>query len=159
MEFVVHGQPAPQGSKKHVGNGVMVEMSKRLKPWRKAVSDAAAEAMAAAGRTAPLDGQIVAEMVFTLRSKPTSRPTWWPAGVPWSRRAWWLPASTPDLSKLLRSTEDALTGVAWADDARVVAYRRAAKVYALDPREPDALPEPGAVIRVWEIPAATEEIP
>lgn len=153
------GQPAPQGSKKHVGKGVMVEMSKRLKPWRRAVAEYAAVAMAAAGHPAPLDGQIVAEMVFTVRARPTGRPTWWPAGLPWSRRAWWLPASAPDLSKLIRATEDALTGVVWRDDARVVAYRCAAKVYIGQPGEPDALPEPGAVIRVWEIPAATEEMP
>ncbi|MFF4989661.1 RusA family crossover junction endodeoxyribonuclease [Streptosporangium saharense] len=156
LEIVALGQPAPQGSKRHVGGGVMVEMSKRLKPWRKAVAEYAAVAMAA--RSTLLDGQIIAEMVFTVRSKPTGRPTWWPAGLPWSRHTWWLPASAPDLSKLIRATEDALTGVVWRDDARVVAYRRAAKVYVGQPGEPDALPEPGAVIRVWAIPAAAEEI-
>lgn len=31
--FHVIGLPAPQGSKKHVGHGVMVESSKKVKPW------------------------------------------------------------------------------------------------------------------------------
>ena len=29
--------PAPQGSKRHVGNGRMVESSAKVKPWREAV--------------------------------------------------------------------------------------------------------------------------
>jgi len=37
----VVGIPAPQGSKRHVGNGVMVESSKRVKPWRQDVREAA----------------------------------------------------------------------------------------------------------------------
>ena len=38
MEYIIHVkgmESAPQGSKKHVGNGIMVETSKRLKSWRK----------------------------------------------------------------------------------------------------------------------------
>lgn len=31
--FSVLGLPAPQGSKTHVGEGRMVESSKRVKPW------------------------------------------------------------------------------------------------------------------------------
>lgn len=42
--IIVHGIPAPQGSKRHLGNGVMVEMSKKVKPWREAVKWAAIEA-------------------------------------------------------------------------------------------------------------------
>lgn len=57
------------------------------------------------------------------------------------------PAGTPDLSKLCRATEDALTdaGVVWADDAQVVEYTRLAKVYAGQPGE---LAVPGAVIMI-----------
>ena len=40
----VHGLPAPQGSKRHVGHGVMVESSKKVKPWREAVKWVALEA-------------------------------------------------------------------------------------------------------------------
>ena len=37
----VIGIPAPQGSKRHVGNGIMIENSKRVKPWRQNVKEAA----------------------------------------------------------------------------------------------------------------------
>lgn len=171
LAFTVYGVPAPQGSKnarpvyrgrgtarRFTGRVALVESSAKVRPWRERVAEAAAEAMRAAGRVELLDGQIAVSMVFTLRTKPTSRPDWWPSGMAWSRRVWWWPASMPDLSKLARSTEDAMTGVVWRDDARVVRYRDLAKTYAGDPREPDSLSEPGAVIRVWALPAATEEI-
>ncbi len=52
-----------------------------------------------------------------------------------------MPIVNPDASKLLRSTEDALTGVLWVDDNRIVtAYK--AKRYG---------PEAGARIIVWRI--------
>jgi crossover junction endodeoxyribonuclease RusA len=41
LVFFVPGIPAAQGSKRHVGGGVMIESSKRLRPWRSAVIDAA----------------------------------------------------------------------------------------------------------------------
>ena len=40
MEYIISVkgmESAPQGSKKHVGNGIMVETSKRLKAWRNQV--------------------------------------------------------------------------------------------------------------------------
>ena len=48
MIIIVRGDPAPQGSKKFVGmaggRGLMVESSKRVKPWRQDVVAAAREA-------------------------------------------------------------------------------------------------------------------
>lgn len=41
VEFTVLGVPAPQGSKRHVGRGVLVESSKALGPWRVARREAA----------------------------------------------------------------------------------------------------------------------
>ena len=65
----------------------------------------------------------------------------------------WRPASAPDLSKLLRSTEDALTQAgAWKDDARVVEYKALTKHFVGDPA-PDVLPHAtGAVIHIWRLP-------
>ena len=34
LEFRVYGVPAPQGSKRYVGRGIMVESSKKVRPWR-----------------------------------------------------------------------------------------------------------------------------
>ena len=137
--ITVIGSPAPQGSKKFVGvtkagRGLMVESSKKVKPWRQDVKDAAVAVMAGA---APLDGPLMALMTFTLPK---------PASAPKTRRTW--PCRKPDASKLARSTEDALTDAGvWVDDARVVALV-AVKVYPGEGE--DALHVPGAVIRVFQ---------
>ena len=149
IEITVHGTPAPQGSKKFVGHnragrGVLVESSKKVKPWRAAVAAAAALIRPAA----PLDGPLVADMVFTMPRPKGHYGTGRNAGALKPRYVDAMPDRTPDLSKLVRSTEDALTDAGvWADDARVVEYGRLAKVYA-DAADPDALAVPGAVIRV-----------
>jgi crossover junction endodeoxyribonuclease RusA len=129
MEIIVYGAPAPQGSKRHVGRGILVESSKRCKPWREAVHWAAVESKAR------VQGPVEVVMVFTL-PKPQSAPK--------RRRTW--PDRRPDLDKLQRSTLDALVSAgAIEDDGRVVAIR-AAKVF---PGEwPEALDAPGARIRV-----------
>lgn len=147
LTITVYGLPAPQGSKRHLGRGVLVESSKKVKPWREAVKAAALAVLLPAG-LAPLDGPLVADMVFTF-TRPRSH-------YRTGRNAHLLrdtapaaPTSPPDLSKLARSTEDALTDAgAYVDDARIVAYRRLAKVYAGTPGDPDALHIPGAVIRI-----------
>lgn len=135
LSMVVYGRPAPQGSKRHVGNGRMVESSKHVKPWREDVRAAALGAIVEHAGF-PLDGPLVLRMVFTV-SKPKCAPK--------TRRTW--PATMPDLSKLARSTEDALTSAGvWRDDARIVEYERLAKVYPGE--DPDALDRPGALIVV-----------
>ena len=149
IQITVHGQPAPQGSKKFVGHnragrGVLIESSKKVKPWRSAVVAAAVPLRPAA----PLDGPLVADMVFTMPRPRSHYGTGRNAGQLKERYVSAVPDRTPDLSKLVRSTEDALTDAGvWADDARVVAYGRLIKLYAGD-SDPDALDVPGAVIRV-----------
>ena len=108
LRFTVIGDPAPQGSKRHVGHGVMVESSKKVKPWRQSVE---AAAVAAKNGASALDGPLVLSIVFWL-PKPTSL----------SKKKLALgPCRKPDLSKLIRSTEDALvTAGAIVDDARIV---------------------------------------
>lgn len=135
LEIIVYGQPGPQGSKKFVGltkqgRGLLVESSKVVKPWRQAVV-AAARAVHCGGIAGPLE----VEMVFTLR-KPKSAP----------KRRRTYPDRKPDLSKLIRSTEDALTDAgAWEDDARVVSCK-AMKVFPGE--HEDALDVPGVRIRI-----------
>lgn len=152
VELVVHGRPAPQGSKKGFatksGRVAMVEMSKHVKPWRSDVRDAAIAYLSRTDRTRfPLAGPLSVDMVFSIARAKGHYGTGRNAGV-LKASAPRFPASMPDLSKLLRSTEDALTSAGlWADDALVVDYGRLAKVYVASP-DPDALPSPGAVIRV-----------
>lgn len=144
ISIVVYGEPAPQGSKRHVGRGVMVESSTKVKPWRQDVVAAAQEAIFSCEMTndvlwEPLDGPLAVRMVFSMR-KPQSAP---------KRRQTW-PDRIPDLSKLIRSTEDALTtaGV-WRDDARVVDYDRAAKVFVGE--DPEALMSTGCRIEIRQV--------
>ncbi|WP_026923311.1 RusA family crossover junction endodeoxyribonuclease [Glycomyces arizonensis] len=153
VAFVAYGLPGPQGSKSPKGrrrNGsvILVESSRKVKPWRAAVVAAAADHLPAV----PLDGPLIADMVFTMPRPRSHYGTGRNEGVLKARYASARPYRVPDLSKLCRATEDALTtaGV-WADDARVVAYGRLEKVYVLDPADPDALAAPGAVIRVREV--------
>lgn len=163
FELTVYGKPAPQGSKSPKGKGRMVESSEYVPPWREAVKAAAIAAMKArsiatyggVGQVSllRLDGPLVADMVFTMGYKPNSKPTWWPAGERWSKTLWWRPASAPDLSKLIRGTEDALQDAgAIRDDARIVGYGRLDKVFVDQPGDPDALQAAGAVIRLWKLP-------
>lgn len=136
---VLGHRPAPQGSKRHVGRGRLIEQSTRVKPWR-AIVDAAARA---AVTGPPLDGPLSVEIAFTVRK---------PASAPKTRITWPTTRDSGDLDKLLRSTFDALTTAgAIADDSRIVEVT-ARKMH---PGEGlDALDEPGAVIRVWQMPGA-----
>ncbi|MGC4886750.1 RusA family crossover junction endodeoxyribonuclease [Micromonospora sp. DT227] len=154
LRVVVYGIPGPQGSKTPKGRNpktgriVMVESSKKVKPWRALVDAAARDAIHRMPREQrmafPLDGPLVGRMVFTM-AKPTSAPK--------GRQIW--PTTYPDASKLLRSTEDALkTAGALADDARLVDFDRLAKVFPGE--DPEALDRPGVRLSVRRlVPAAT----
>jgi Holliday junction resolvase RusA-like endonuclease len=143
IAITVHGTPAPQGSKRHVGRGVMVESSKHVRPWRDAVR---AEAVAARDGAPSLDGPLLVDMVFTF-ARPRGHYRTGRNAHLLGTRAPRFPAGPPDLSKLARATEDALTDAGiWVDDSRVVEYGRLAKVYAGE--DPDALDSPGALIRI-----------
>lgn len=139
MQIIVYGDPAPQGSKRairnqHTGRLHTVENSPKLVPWRQDVKFAAEAVLAELGRPPALMGAVAVRMVFSFnRPKSVSR----------AKRP--FPSAVPDLSKLCRSTEDAITasGV-WGDDALVVEYTRLAKVYCGE--DPDALDRPGVFI-------------
>lgn len=141
IELIVYGMPAPQGSKKFVGvtktgRGLLVESSKKVKPWRQDVLAAAIRVREQFAAQCPLDGPLLVSMVFTLPK---------PASAPKKRRTW--PDKKPDVSKLARSTEDAISDAGlWVDDARVVGYTRLAKVFPGE--DPEALASPGVRVTV-----------
>jgi crossover junction endodeoxyribonuclease RusA len=123
----VVGVPAPQGSKRHVGRGILIESSKHIKPWREAVKWAALEAMCAMRATFPLEGPIALEILFSL---PRGRTV---------KRA--LPCAKPDADKLARSTLDALVDAGvMADDAQITDLIVRKRYAGSEP--------PGAAIRV-----------
>lgn len=110
----------------------MVESSKKVAPWREDVANAA---MLARGGAPALDGPLVLGITF-----------WLPRPVSLTRaKAAMGPCRQPDLSKLVRSTEDALTtSGAIADDARIVRFERIEKRFV------EVGGELGAEIRIEE---------
>lgn len=114
----VVGTPGPQGSKRHVGKGIMVESSAKVKPWRQDVRAAVLEATELATWQQPAGAVAVAVTFYlprpkghygTGRNADTLRPS-----------APELPAVKPDVDKLVRSTLDAITeSGAIRDDAQV----------------------------------------
>jgi len=128
LTFDVLGRPAPQGSKKSIGNNRFIESSKYLPAWRSAVKIAAQSAVNVHGWER-LSGPCELEVMFYLeRPKTVSTAKRPQATVP------------PDLDKLIRGVGDSLTGVAYDDDSQVIRML-AWKMYA-DTREP------GCFIRV-----------
>lgn len=139
MRIEVRGLPAPQGSKRHVGHGRMVESSKAVGPWREAVR---AETQHTMDGRASLTGPLQVIIDFHLprpKSHMAARGGLRPSAPPW-------PAGKPDLDKLARAALDGLTsGGAWLDDAQVVTLI-ARKSYA-DDQHP-----PGMRARIEEMP-------
>ncbi len=125
VSFFVPGIPRPQGSKRHVGNGRMIESSKYLKAWRQTVTiHAVAHRLPEA-----IAGPVWVALTFVL-PRPTSH---YGTGANATRvrpTAPQRPTARPDLSKLIRAVEDSLTDArVWADDSQVVRLE-SAKRYA-----------------------------
>lgn len=138
LVITVNGTPAPQGSKRHVGNGRMIEMSRRVRPWREAVKWAALDIM----RNAPAVGSPARIDITFFLTRPK---THYRTNGKVRDNAPVYPAGRPDLDKLLRSTLDGLVEAgAIRDDAHIVEIT-AGKRYCND----DA--RPGAVIRVFHM--------
>jgi Holliday junction resolvase RusA-like endonuclease len=120
ISYWIDGEPAPQGSKTgFIKNGrvVMVEASKKVKPWRAAVAEQTARHMSWETLN-PMETPVKIALVFHLPKPKTVTRKW--------------PAVKPDLDKLIRSTFDGLTtGGLYTDDALVIAVS-ASKQYATD---------------------------
>jgi Holliday junction resolvase RusA-like endonuclease len=192
--------PAPQGSKRHVGKGVLVESCRNVKPWRELVAQAAmarcepscnrwtdwqwaawsalhrspgltaAELLKEVGprrhRIALVDvsgflptlracmakqeaqilrGPVRMSVVFRFqrpanhyRRDGSLKPLNASLSNATSREAPLFHCVKPDYSKLQRSTEDALSGLAYEDDARIVGGN-CDKVWCVGDERPGAL--------------------
>ena len=131
IAFDVIGRPAPQGSKKSIGNNRFIESSKFLPAWRSAVRFAA-ETAVTIGSWERVSGPVELEVMFYLDR---------PSTISRTKRPY--PTVPPDLDKLARSCLDPLTGLIYDDDSQVIRLL-AWKTYA-DTRTP------GAFIRVAEL--------
>ena len=127
-------EPAPQGSKRHVGGGRLIEASKRCKPWREAVAASAQQQMRDQ-KCELLTGACSVSVVFRFK-RPKSHFT----------TNGQLKAAAPkhcvvkrnDIDKCCRSTLDALTDTVFTDDCLVVSLN-AEKRYCIGAEPPGAL--------------------
>lgn len=144
----VPGVPWPKGSLTPVIRGkraILIEDAgmnhREVAGWRRSVTDAG-RLIARRIDGGPLDEPLTVEVTFTV-PRPPNR-----AGDPWPHLK---PSRTcpggGDVDKMARLILDALTDAAlWRDDSRVVDLH-VIKCYPGGPT-PDALSEPGAIIRV-----------
>ena len=114
LTFVVYGLPAPQGSKRHMGNGILVESSKAVRPWR---TDCKHAALACIPHDWDPSLPMSVSIVFRFKRAKAHIGK---KGLKPSAPAHNTSGRHGDLSKLVRSTEDALTGVVYDDDRQIV---------------------------------------
>jgi len=132
--FTVLGKPAPQGSKRHVGRGILLESSKRCKPWRQDVKYAALEALPD-GWYAMMDKPILVSVTFIFaRPKGHFRSN----GELKPKAPSHCTARVGDTDKLCRSILDALSNSVFSDDSQVIALN-AQKRYATRNEQPSAI--------------------
>ncbi len=148
LQMFVPGLPATQGSKRHVGRGIMVDSCKRLAPWRNLVAFTAA---ACTVGVKPCDTAVAVQVTFYLPRPAGHYGTGRNASV-LKATAPAYPLGKPDTSKMFRAVEDAMSGVVYTDDCRVVEIR-AAKRYADETTDN----KPGARVRVWVVDEQDEQ--
>ena len=114
ITFWVDGLPASQGSKRHVGNGRLIESDKKLPAWRKAIETTVAELH----KGDPIDEPVIVRADFYLPKPKKPR--------------WWVPATALDTDKLQRALGDGMEkGGLLRNDARIITWV-ATKHYAKD---------------------------
>ena len=120
VSITVYGTARPAGSKKHVGRGIIVDAGKHTAKWKRAVRKAAKAAMQ--GLPQPLFIERPLEMSYVFyRARPKYHyGTGRNSGMVKQQYLGAYPITTPDLTKIVRATEDALLDVVYDDDARVV---------------------------------------
>ncbi|TPV96139.1 MAG: RusA family crossover junction endodeoxyribonuclease [Myxococcales bacterium FL481] len=133
VAFTVHGTPQPKGSKRAFimkgkkgkkPRASLAEANEKAKPWMQQVSQAAGEAM---GDRDLIDGPVELSVVAYMPRPKGHYRTGRFAGQA-KPSAPLLHTTRPDLFKLVRGIEDALTGVIYRDDSQI-AHARATKLY------------------------------
>ena len=132
VTFVVHGLPAPQGSKTYMGKGRMKESSPNVMPWRQDTKYAALEAKPADWDAS---GPMSLSVVFRFQ-RPAAH--YLKNGLRPTAPCYVTSARNGDLDKLLRSTCDAMTGILFDDDRQVVSIN-AIKRYCNTKEQPGAI--------------------
>lgn len=132
VRLVVWGKAEPGGSKKAVTipgrrYSQIVDANAKAKGWQTTIAKVARVEMMVRER---LEGPLGMKVEFVLeRPKSVKRPS---------------PSVRPDVLKLTRPLEDALTGIVYEDDGQIT-YEVLSKRYARDGEKPHA------VITVWRL--------
>lgn len=116
LSVFVSGHAAAQGSKRHVGNGRMIESSKKLPGWRESVRAALID-----GKGQPrarFEGAVHVDLEFIM-PRPVSTPK---KRTPPAIRK-------PDIDKLERGILDSVTSAGvWRDDAQVTSVSKIKRI-------------------------------
>ena len=146
IEFRVFGLPGPQGSKKHVGRGIMIESSQKVKPWRYAIQAKADDCYSGEPITGPVRVEID---FFFARPKSHYRTGKYSDVLKADAPLYTVSHGDGDLDKLDRGVMDSLSFVTGGsiirDDCLVVSIA-SSKQYA------NVITPPGAAIKVVELP-------
>lgn len=116
LTFTVHGTPAPAGSKRAFfrgGRAIVVDANKKARPWKDQVAQVAGDFM---GGRPLLAGPLELRLCFYVK-RPKAHMNAAGRAKP---SAPWFPTTKPDVLKLARGVEDALSGVIYFDDAQIV---------------------------------------
>lgn len=141
IEFFVYGRPAPGGSKRAFWHRdtkklIVTDACETTRPWMALVRDAAQQVY----NGLILEGPIVVDMTFCFLRPKSHYRTGANKGL-LKLSAPVRPTTRPDLTKLVRSTEDSLVGVIWKNDSQVVEqYNK--KIYN---------DRPGVMIKIKEL--------
>ena len=132
ISFFVQDEPKPGGSKKpfqspKTGKLFVVDDCKGNKNWRASVRLAGIKAMAG---QPPFAGPIKLVIEYKLKRPTNHYGSGKKAGI-LKPTAEYFHVKRPDVLKLTRSTEDALTGVVWLDDSQI-AIEHLTKKYSDD---------------------------
>lgn len=123
----VLGTPAPKGSSRafvnrKTGGAIMAPGGSKvnqvkIKNWSSAVREAAVDAIGERVEPVFVDRYLVVVVEFKL-ARPSGH--WHPTKGGLKPSAPHAPRTKPDVDKLARTTLDALTGIAFDDDSRIV---------------------------------------
>lgn len=141
VELWIPGRPAPKGSKRALGrrnNGsvILIEQSIKLPAWKEACDAAVDEWLYSNPGYVPLNGPIGMRIEFWL-PRP-KRP-----------RFQDYPAVAPDLSKLIRATEDQLQPLPGGQQSRIISDD--ARIVSIEAHKQWATHETGANVQLWHI--------
>lgn len=118
----VPGIPKPGGSKKAFiinGRANIVDDCKRNGDWKRSVSFFAHQRWIEPGMK-PFNETLQVHFTFVMPRPKAHYGTGKKSGI-LKENAPAYHTSKPDCTKLIRSTEDALTGIVWSDDSRIAA--------------------------------------